>query len=224
MHQLERNPDSIDKVTIYTAHNQLEVQQANDTFYNVENYPDSAESSLSGQLNEASVDQDTDADTGAQPGDARAIHETDDSGALKAAQGLLLPGLLGLIVSMAYMSLQALRAGLLTRFVGSLGVGLGVARDLHPPAVAVASRALGRLPRLPRAAVQRPGAGWAPARLGSRRGHPVAETREEESSAPRPGGDAIEGEATEVPATGGTAEGSGGAQPGSGRRKRKRRR
>jgi hypothetical protein len=222
--ELKRNPDSIDKVTIYTAHNQLEVQQANETFYNVESYPDSAESSLSGQLDDASVDNDTDADTEAQPGDARAIHETDDSGALKVAQALFLPGLLGLIVSMAYVSLQALRAGLLTRFVGSLGVGLGVAAIFIPPlSLLPAVLWAGFLGYLGLLFIDRAPGGRPPA-WAAGEAIPWPRPGEEESSAPRPGGDAIEGEATEVPATPGTAEGSQGAQPRSGRRKRKRRR
>ena len=135
----------------------------------------------------------------------------------------MLPGLLGLIVAMAYTSLQALRTGLLTRFVGSLGVGLGVAAIFIPPLVLLPAVLwagfLGYLGLLftDRAPGGRPPA-WAAGEA-----IPWPRPGEEESSAPRPGGDAIEGEATEVPATGGTAEGPGGAQPGSGRRKRKRR-
>jgi hypothetical protein len=221
--QVAHDPNRIDKVTIYTQPNSLEVQQTDDTFYMVERYPDSAESSLPGRLDDASVDHETDADAEAQPGDARAIHETDDSGALKAAQGLVLPGLLGLIVAMAYTSLQALRAGLLTRFVGSLGVGLGVAAIFIPPLVLLpAVLWAGFLGYLGMLFVDRAPGGRPPA-WAAGEAIPWPRPGEEESSAPGPSGDAIEGDATEVPASGGTAEGSGGAQPGSGRRKRKRR-
>lgn len=40
--------------------------------------------------------------------------------------GLQLAGALGLVVSLVYTSLQAMRAGLLTRFLGTLGMALGV--------------------------------------------------------------------------------------------------
>lgn len=43
-----------------------------------------------------------------------------------AAQGFTFAGTLGLVVAMAYVSLYAMRAGLLTRFWGSLGMALGV--------------------------------------------------------------------------------------------------
>jgi hypothetical protein len=222
--QVGQDPKGIDKVTIYTAHNQLEVQQANDTFYKVEKYPDSAESSLPGRLDDASVDHETDADTEAQPGDARAIHETDDSGALKAAQGLVLPGLLGLIVAMAYTSLQALRAGLLTRFVGSLGVGLGVAAIFIPPLVLLpAVLWAGFLGYLGLLFLDRAPGGRPPA-WAAGEAIPWPRPGDEETSAPRPSPDAIEGQATEVPVSGDSAEGSQGAQPQAGRRKRKRRR
>ena len=47
---------------------------------------------------------------------------------------LLFPALLGMIVAMVYVPLQALRAGLLTRFFGTLGMALGVSLILLPPA------------------------------------------------------------------------------------------
>jgi hypothetical protein len=222
--QVARDPTGIDKVTIYTQPNSLEVQQTDDSFYVVERYPDSAESSLSGQLDDASVDHDTDADTEAQPGDARAIHETDDSGALKAAQGLVLPGLLGLIVAMAYVSLQALRTGLLTRFVGSLGVGLGVAAIFMPPLVLLpAVLWAGFLGYLGLVFTDRAPGGRPPA-WAAGEAIPWPRPGDEESAAPLPGRDPIEGQATEVPASGDPGEGSQGAQPSSGRQKRKRRR
>jgi hypothetical protein len=43
------------------------------------------------------------------------------------SEGLLLAGVLGLAVAIVYTSLHAMRTGLLTRFLGSLGMALGVA-------------------------------------------------------------------------------------------------
>jgi hypothetical protein len=133
--QLKRDPKSIDKVTIYTDHNQLEVQQADSTFYTVDRYPDSAESDLPGQLDGAnpSVDHETDSDAEAQPGDARASHTTDNASTLQISQALLLPAVLGLVVMMIYVPLQAQRVGLLSRFFGSFGMALGASMILILP-------------------------------------------------------------------------------------------
>jgi hypothetical protein len=220
--QVARDPNGIDKVTIYTQPNSLEVQQTDDTFYIVPQYPDKAKSGLPGDLDKAQIDHDSDSEGAA--GDARAVHQTDDSGALKVAQGLVLPGLLGLIVAMAYVSLQALRVGLLTRFVGSLGVGLGVAAIFIPPLVLLpAVLWAGFLGYLGLLFIDRAPGGRPPA-WATGEAIPWPRAGEEESSAPGPSGDAIEGQATEVPASGGSTDGSQGAQPSAGRRKRKRRR
>jgi hypothetical protein len=181
--QVARDPNGIDKVTIYTQPNSLEVQQTDDSFYIVQRYPDEAEAGLSGDLDKAQVDHDSDSDGLA--GDARAIHETDDSGALKAAQGLVLPGLLGLIVAMAYVSLQALRTGLLTRFVGSLGVGLGVAAIFIPPLVLLPAVLWAGYLGYPRPGVHRPGAGRAPPAWAAGEAIPWPRPGDDESP-PRP--------------------------------------
>ena len=219
--QVAHDAKGIDKVTIYTDPNSLEVQQTDDSFYIVQRYPDKAEVALPGDLDKAGVGQDTDSDGAA--GDARAVHETDDSGALKAAQALVLPGLLGLIVAMAYVSLQALRAGLLTRFVGSLGVGLGVAAIFIPPLVLLpAVLWAGFLVYLGLVFIDRAPGGRPPA-WAAGEAIPWPGPGEDRSSAPQAGRDPIQGEATEVSADGGAAEGSQGGQPRPARRKRKRR-
>jgi hypothetical protein len=137
--QVKQDSGSIDKVTIYTDRNQLEVQQTDDVFYTVAHFPDNVESDLPGQLDSAdpSVDHETDSDTEAQAGDAQAVHTTNDSTALKTAQALALPAILGLIVSMVYVSLQAMRVGLLTRFAGSFGIALGATVIFFPPLLAL---------------------------------------------------------------------------------------
>jgi hypothetical protein len=220
--QVAHDPSGIDKVTIYTKPNSLEVQQADGTFYTVQRYPDTAESGLAGDLDKAGVDQQT--DSAGAAGDARAVHETDNSGALKAAQGLVIPGLLGLVVGMAYVSLQALRAGLLTRFVGSLGIGLGVAAVFIPPLVLLpAVLWAGFLGYLGLVFIDRVPGGRPPAWQAGE-AIPWPRPGEERDPAPQAGGGAIGGEATEVPASGGPADASTGGQGRSARRKRKRRR
>ena len=57
----------------------------------------------------------------------------DDSSLRETATALLLPAILGLMVALLYISLQAMRTGLLTRFAGSLGMALGVAMILVLP-------------------------------------------------------------------------------------------
>ena len=220
--QVAHDPNGIDRVTIYTEPNSLEVQRTDDTFYTVQRYPDKAESRLPGDLDKAEISHDSHSDGAA--GDARAVHVTDSSGALKAAQGLVVPGLLGLVVGMAYVSLQALRAGLLTRFVGSFGVALGVAAIFIPPLVMLpAVLWAGFLAYLGLLFLGRAPGGRPPA-WDAGEAIPWPKPGEAESSAPRPSRDAIQGEATEVPASAEPAEGSPGGAPRSGRRKRKRRR
>ncbi len=136
----------------------------------------------------------------------------------------MLPGLLGLIVAMAYVSLQALRTGLLTRFVGSLGVGLGIAAIFIPPLVLLpAVLWAGFLGYLGLVFTDRAPGGRPPA-WAAGEAIPWPRPGDEESAAPLPSRDPIEGQAAEVPASGDPAEGSQSAQPRSGRQKRKRRR
>jgi hypothetical protein len=57
----------------------------------------------------------------------------ENSATFDVAANLLFPAVLGLLIGMVYISLQAMRQGLLTRFWGSLGMALGVALALVPP-------------------------------------------------------------------------------------------
>ena len=56
----------------------------------------------------------------------------DDSSLASVGSNLVLPGIIGTIVAMVYVPLQAMRAGLLTRFFATLGMALGVALMLIP--------------------------------------------------------------------------------------------
>ena len=216
--QLKRDPNSIEKVTIYTAHNQLEVERTSGAFYEV-SYPDDVESALAGDLGSAGVDHETDSDAEAQPGDARATHTTDSSGTLQVAQAVLLPAVLGLVVMMIYVPLQAQRVGLLSRFFGSFGMALGASMILILPVallgVLVWTGYLGLL-FVGRAPGGRPPAWDA--------GEPVPWPRpgERDSTPTAAGEGAIEGTATEVGAEE-PSQGSGGEGLPE-KRKRKRRR
>lgn len=57
----------------------------------------------------------------------------DDSSLREVAAALLIPAVLGLMVALLYISLHAMRTGLLPRFAGSLGMALGVAMILILP-------------------------------------------------------------------------------------------
>lgn len=57
----------------------------------------------------------------------------DDSSFREIASALAIPAILGLAVGLVYISLHAMRTGLLTRFAGSLGMALGVAMILILP-------------------------------------------------------------------------------------------
>lgn len=191
--QVDNQAAQIETVTIYTADNSLEVEQTDGEFYAVPSYPTDQETNIVGDLNGAGIDSDTDSDTGTGPPDALATNTTDDNSTLQVSQGLLFPAVLGLVVLMVYLPLQALRAGLVTRFLGSLGMALGASMILILPIAVLAMLAwtgflglmfVGRTP------------GGRP---------PAWETGEaipwqrpgEEPPGPR-GDDAIEGDATEV--------------------------
>ncbi len=61
----------------------------------------------------------------------------DASTAFDIAANLLLPALLGLIVVMVYVPLQAMRVGLLSRFFATLGMALGVSSLFIVPALSL---------------------------------------------------------------------------------------
>ena len=61
----------------------------------------------------------------------------DDSAAFDVATNLLFPAILGMLVAMVYVSLQAMRVGLLTRFFGTLGMALGAGMLFIVPAIAL---------------------------------------------------------------------------------------
>ena len=211
--EVRSKPDSIEKVTVYTAKDEVEVEQSNGTFFST-SYPTDQESKVQALIAGKSFDEETDSDTDTGPPDALAADLSDDSGGVQAAQGLLLPAALAFIVAVIYTALQALRVGLLTRFVGSLGIALGAAFILLGRfaliAILVWTAYLGLL------------------YLGRQRGPrpPAWETGEaipwprpgEEVAAAGSGGEAIEGEASEVNA------GEQPAKPSGEKRKRKRRR
>jgi hypothetical protein len=215
--QLDKHPDQIEKVTVYTAENAVEVEQTNGDFYAVKEYPSKDESRIQSDLDAKGVDNESNTDTGARPPDALATKTTDDNGVLQASQGLLLPAVLGLIVMMVYIPLQSLRAGLLSRFLGSLGIALGASMILILPVAIIAMLAwtgflglvsVGRVP------------GGRPPAWDA--GEAVPLQRPGQGAATRRGGETIEGDATEVDADG---EGSPDTeQPAAGRPKRKRKR
>jgi hypothetical protein len=215
--ELDDERQDIEQVTLYSADDSLEVERDNGSFYRVEDLPSTAESDLPGEL--TGIEFETDSETGAGPPDALAAHVTDENGAVQVSQGLLFPSVLGLIVLMVYLPLQALRAGLLTRFLGSIGIALGASMILILPVAVLAMLAwtaflgllfVGRVP------------GGRPPAWDAGEAIPWPRPGEEQQPSRRGGGDdAIEGDATEV-----DGEGSSDDQSSEGRpqkRKRKRR-
>jgi hypothetical protein len=209
--EVKKNPNLITKVTIYTDANKLEVEQQDGTFNQVD-FPNGDETKIVDALNAKSIDNETDTDTGTGPPDAQANKITGDNSTLQASQGLLLPAVLGLIVLMIYVPLQALRCGLVTRFLGSLGMALGASMILILPIAVLAMLAwtgflgltfVGRVPG----------------------GRPPAWEAGKAIPWPRPGeiaeSDVIEGDASEV--DGDQAGGSGSRATPPQKRKRKSR-
>jgi hypothetical protein len=215
--QVADDPRSIEKVTFHTDSDTLEVEQADGSFYWTKFKPE-AEDGLLHDVDAAGIDNEDDAD-GAPP-DAFAEGLLDDSGGVTVGSSLLFPALLGMIVAMVYVPLQAMRAGLLTRFFGTLGMALGVSLILLPPAPVLLALWFGYLGLL---VVDRVPGGRPPS-WEAGEAIPWPKPGEEPSPASEPSGEAIEGQATEVPAAGGQPSGSPGGQSGSKKRKRKRRR
>lgn len=216
--QVDNHPTQIEKVTVYSGEHALEVEQTNGDFYEVAKFPSKDESKLVADLN--AIDNETDSDTGTGPPDAEATHTTDENGTLQVSQGLLVPSVLGLIVMMIYIPLQSLRAGLIPRFLGSLGIALGASMILILPIAVLAMLAwtgflgltfVGRVP------------GGRPPAWDAGEAIPWPRPGDR-SSAPAGDGDAIEGDATEVD---GEREADDAGKPptpgGTQKRKRKRR-
>jgi hypothetical protein len=212
--QVAGDPRSIEKVTFHTDSNTLEVEQADGDFYSTEYKPKTEDQLLKG-LDDAGIDNEDDAD--GVVGDAFAERLLDDSNGVTVGRSLLFPALLGMIIVTVYVPLQALRAGLLTRFFATLGMALGASLILLPQAPVLIALWFGYLGLL---FVGRVPGGRPPA-WEAGEAIPWPRPGEERNSATRPSDEGIEGEATEVPAAG---EPSTGGQPGSRKRKRKRRR
>jgi hypothetical protein len=62
---------------------------------------------------------------------------SEDSVVFAVAANLLFPAILGLLVAMVYVPLQAMRVGLLTRFFATFGMALGVATLFIIPAISL---------------------------------------------------------------------------------------
>jgi hypothetical protein len=65
-----------------------------------------------------------------------------DQAAYGIVQGLTFGGVIGFVVGIVYTALQAMRAGLLTRFFGTLGMALGAALVLLGQAIALLALAM----------------------------------------------------------------------------------
>lgn len=214
---LRQEKSSIEKVTLYTDPHEVDIE-LKDGGFRASEYPPANEQTLVDRLDAAGIDHEE--DSSGDKGDALAEQISDDSTAGQVGGSLQFPALLGLIVAMVYVPLQAVRAGLLTRFFGTLGMALGVSIILLPPGTLLLSLWIGWLGLL---FVDRVPGGRPPA-WEAGEAIPWVRPGDEASSAAEPSGEAIEGEATEVPPSGEPREGASGGGPGSPKRKRKRRR
>ena len=103
----------------------------------------------------------------------RAVQDIGTTGISRASRVLLTPAALVLAVGIVLVSLNAMRTGLLTRFMGALGIVVGVSAG-GPVRLVAAARA-DLLARQPRAAVRRPPPGRRSARVAHRPRGAVAE-------------------------------------------------
>jgi hypothetical protein len=121
--EVERQPDSLDQVVLYTEEDALDAERTDGEIFSL-NYPPEREESIRDALESSEVDTEEDAD--GLPGDLAAENLIDNSDARQTIAGLLFPALLAMIVAVVYPSLHAMRVGLLTRFFGTLGMAIGV--------------------------------------------------------------------------------------------------
>jgi hypothetical protein len=118
----------------------------------------------------------------------------EDQGLLSVYQGVALAGPIGFTFAVVYTALWGMRVGLLTRFVGTMGIALGVAQILIPFMLValmlwIAWLGLTFIDRVPRG---RPPA-WAAGEA-----IPWPKPGEEPAEPSEAPGEAIEGEATEL--------------------------
>jgi hypothetical protein len=149
-----------------------------------------------------------------------------DQTAFGIAQGLSFAGVIGFVVGVIYTSLWAMRTGLLTRFMGTLGMALAASLVLLAQAFSLLALMMWLiwlgiifLDKVPRKRMPD----------GTRRGRPPAWDAGEAIPWPKPGeepvepraaDDTVEGEATELPAD----RDLDGENPNAARRERARRR
>jgi len=136
----------------------------------------------------------------------------------EVAGSLFFPAVLGLVVAMVYISLQAMRVGLVSRFFGTLGMALGgalvvIAPQLSLLAIAIWMGWLGfiYLDRVPR--------GRAPAWVA---GEAIPWPKPGEQ-VPEPAADVIEGDATEAFAASADSADNAARRQRARKKKRKRR-
>ena len=208
--EVRKSPDSIDSVTLYPEQDRIEVERTGANF-SIVKYPGNLgkdESKLQDQLDNKAIDNES--DSSGKPGDDLAQQFISDSSGIQVSQGLLFPAILGFIIGMIYIPLQATRAGLLTRFFGTLGMALGASLILLPQvselAILIWFAFLGLL------FVNRVPGGRPPAWEA---GEAIPWPKPGEEAAARRSGAAVEGSATEV---------TDDASPGPQRQPRKRKR
>ena len=215
--QVKRDPEAIDKVTIYTDANGLDVEGTGDALYEVPSGDVQAdmEAGLADRLDAQHIDNEEDS-TGA-PGDVLASRISDDSTVVQVGSALLVPAALGLIIALVYVPLQSLRVGLLTRFFGTLGMALGVSLIVLPQAQLLIALWFGYLALLFVGRVP----GGRPAAWDAGEAVPWPRPGEESAPTSRSPDDGGEGAAIEAQGAREVTQ-AGGSQPA--KRKRKRRR
>jgi hypothetical protein len=207
------DPKAIDEVTFYPDENGLDATLNDDTVYSL-SYPADQRQDLQDAVDKAGIAADEDSD--GKPGDDLAQQLDEDSSARQTAGILLLPALIGLITAVIYPCLHAMRAGLLTRFMGTLGIALGAALlFIGPIPLYLYLIALGLvfLDRVP---------GGRPPAWDAGEAIPWPRPGEEPPERSEPSSEAIEGEATEL--SGETGNPNAARRERAKRRKRKRRR
>lgn len=128
---LEETPNMASEAITYEGENAIDVLDSDGKVFTLETADAAEKDEVVAALEGADIEVE-ERTTGA-PGDLAVAHFFSESRSLSTATQLIFVALLSLIVGVVYTSLWSMRVGLLTRFLGTLGIALGAAQVIVGP-------------------------------------------------------------------------------------------
>lgn len=129
--ELEEHPNIASRSIVYTEENAVDVLGSDGKVFTLQ----PADAAEREEIVEALTKADAEPEEVASgdPGDLAGIHFISESTAISTERQIAMVGVLCLIVGVVYAALWAMRVGLLTRFMGTLGLALGAATIILGP-------------------------------------------------------------------------------------------